>query len=135
MVNWPVRGSLPQSLNSRFVRKGMQKAIDAACLSDYPTYHVGAALFERRKLVSIGWNTRKTHPACPTFSRHAEFSVLLGVPKSVVVGATVFVARVTRRGLVRMAKPCETCQVWLRAAGVKKVYFSNHHGVVEEYYV
>jgi tRNA(Arg) A34 adenosine deaminase TadA len=43
----------------------------------------------------------------------------------------VFVVRVTKTGTWAMAKPCKACEIKLRAAGVKNVYYTNDQGEVE----
>lgn len=146
LIQWPYsRRCLPcgpHLPSEKFLIKGMQTAIESAVFSDFPTFKLGAALYSRRKLISVGWNHTKTHPLLfqgskhrRQESRHAEFSVLLGVPKHLVVGSTVFVARVTKGGRVSMAKPCPSCQNLLKTAGVRKVYYSNPEGIMEEYRV
>jgi tRNA(Arg) A34 adenosine deaminase TadA len=64
----------------------------------------------------------------PTPEGHAEARVL----KKAGHGAILWVARVTRDGAWKMAKPCEKCQALIRNHGVKKVYYTiapNEWGV------
>lgn len=106
----------------------------AALMSNAPHHKVGAAVFKGSRLISIGWNSTKTHPNSKTRHKahHAEFSALIGNYKYDLMGSTIFVARVTPGGAISMAKPCDECQKIIGAAGVKKVYFTNHAGNVEK---
>ena len=110
------------------------QAIKAACLSSQYRHRVGAALFCRKNLISLGWNKRKTHPACPTEnSQHAEFNVCIGLDESVFEKrTTLFVARLTKAGKVAMAKPCKDCQDFLKVLGIKDIYYTNTKGILEK---
>jgi tRNA(Arg) A34 adenosine deaminase TadA len=54
-------------------------------------------------------------------SSHAEFRV----SKKLDTGSEIYVARIRKEdGTMAMAKPCRVCQIALKSAGVKKVYYS-----------
>lgn len=111
----------------------MGQAVKAAHLSGLRKYYVGAALFRKNRLVSIGWNVRKTHPLCPTqHSQHAEFNVMVGLSKIDIDGATLYVARVGRNGKVCIAKPCRDCEHFLSLLGLDRIYYTNQQGLLEE---
>ena len=111
--------------------RGFRAAAKAALLSDV-NQRVGAALLVKSRVVSVGWNTHKTHPKAPTeHTQHAEFNVLTGVNRAILPTAKLFVVRLGLSDQIRMAKPCGTCHKWLEAAGVKRLYFSSAHGVLE----
>jgi tRNA(Arg) A34 adenosine deaminase TadA len=55
---------------------------------------------------------------------HAEIRLL----QKLGHGGTIYVARILKRdGLLAMAKPCGGCQVRIKAAKVKKVYYSVNY--------
>jgi tRNA(Arg) A34 adenosine deaminase TadA len=61
---------------------------------------------------------------------HAEFRLAKRLNKNSVV----YVARVTKGGLIALAKPCPKCSIVLKNKGIKKVYYTidkNHFGILE----
>ena len=60
-------------------------------------------------------------------THHAEIGCILGVPKSVTKGSTIFVARVGKRGETRNSKPCHLCQAVLRHVGIKKAIYTTEN--------
>jgi len=115
------------------MERGMKYAIEAADLVTHTRYKVGAALFIGNKLISLGWNVNKTHPEQQSVFRwqHAEMAALVGIHKHDLTRAHIYVARVTMTGLLRIAKPCDDCQRILRAAGIRRAYYTSRDGSVE----
>jgi deoxycytidylate deaminase len=111
----------------------MRYAIKAALLSGAEHHRVGAAIFKGKSLVSLGWNSTKTHPDSKTRynAHHAEFDCLMGNYKHDLVGASIFVARITKGGRLGVSKPCSECEVIIRGVGIKKIYYINQNGEVE----
>lgn len=121
------------SLLSRAQIRGLRYAIKAASLSNLQKFHVGAALFRKNRLISLGWNIRKTHPLCPTLlSQHAEFNVMVGLDKDAIRGSTLYVARLGRNGQIGIAKPCDKCEEFLSLLNLGHIYYTNRSGVLEE---
>ena len=117
---------------NRATRRGLNRAVRAAYLSDLYSHRVGAALFRKSILISVGWNSLKTHPKCPTkFSRHAEFNVFIGLSRIDVSGCTLFIARITRTNRIGIAKPCIDCQEFLAALGLKNIFYTTQSGRIE----
>lgn len=58
--------------------------------------------------------------------RHAEVAALSKLWPSERRGTTVISFRLTPAGAEGIAFPCEKCQQFIRAAGVKKVVFSSN---------
>jgi deoxycytidylate deaminase len=116
------------------IRRGFRYAINAAELSTNDYHRVGSSLWQGSRLISVGWNNFKTHPDSPTrfHAQHSEFNCLVGLHKYDVVGATIFVVRLTRGGDIGIAKPCDICEKMLRAAGIRKVFYSGRDYEVEE---
>jgi len=101
----------------------------------HPRWKVGAALVKGGRIVSTGHNISKNNPSLPgiplrSCSVHAEASALRGVD---ACGATLYVARVTRRNTLGMARPCAGCEKLLRAAQVRRVVWTvedDEYGVM-----
>lgn len=114
------------------LERGLRAAIKAAYLSDVEQ-RVGAALLVKSRVISVGWNTHKTHPKAPTeHTQHAEFKVLTGVDRAKLPTAQLFVVRLGLSDQIRMAKPCGICQDWLCAVGVRRIYYSGTTGAMEQ---
>lgn len=111
------------------IDRGFHYAIQAA-RSSTCRYKVGAALFINGKLISLGTNSKKTHPLSETIFNwsHAEMDCLAGLQRRDLLKSTLFVARVTQTGTLRISKPCKVCQKVIKSFGVKKVWFINQAG-------
>lgn len=101
---------------------------------DYRDYWLGAVGVREDGVIVSAKNgaasfrtTIKSYQLLPT--SHAEGRVLRKLGK----GGTIFVARVSKKDRCwAMARACSICQVQLKAAKVKRVYYtidSNHYGV------
>ena len=95
-------------------------------------FHLAAILQRGKSVVVIRPNSAKTHPAslhrkssgvcCRGL--HAEEHVLMHSRP----GDTVYVVRYRVDGSRACAKPCSVCEARLRAAGIRKVYYTDHLG-------
>jgi deoxycytidylate deaminase len=94
---------------------------------------IAASLDHHNNIISIGENSyQKTHPMqsrlslkCGNRNReylHAEIASLV---KNRSIVESIMVVRMTSTGLVRMARPCNICNLALREAGIKYIYFSG----------
>lgn len=115
------------------IQRGIKAAAEAAQFTVHSRYQVGAAIYVGNKLISIGWNEDKTDPKQRSIFRwrHAETAALVGTRKTDLSRATMYVTRVTKTGGLRIAKPCKDCQRILRAAGIRRVVFTNRLGKPE----
>lgn len=59
---------------------------------------------------------------------HAEVACLLKVRSARKQAHTLKVERYGRKGEMRLAFPCESCQAAIKLAGVKKVIFTSEDG-------
>lgn len=97
-------------------------AIDIASKSDHPDYRHAAIVVRGGAQISIGYNHGW---------RHAEVVALGPLWPSKRVGSRVWSLRFTKTGRLAMAKPCPSCEEFMRRAGVRVVYFSNRDGEIE----
>lgn len=111
------------------IERGLRAAEEAAAISTQ-NFRVGAAIYNGNRLISIGWNSRKTAPDVFSIFRwhHAETAALVGTNKVDLSRSTIYVVRLTKRNLRRMARPCKGCREALRAAGVRRAVFTNRNG-------
>ena len=60
-INWNLKGG--NSYGTRVVNPHFfAKAKLASKLSDYPRYHIGCVVAYKKQILSVGFNTVKTHP-------------------------------------------------------------------------
>lgn len=112
------------------IERGIKAAASAAEFATHSRYQVGAAIYVGSKLISIGWNEDKTDPKQHSIFRwrHAETAALVGTRKTDLNKATMYVARIIKSGGLRIAKPCSDCQRILKAAGIRKVVYTDRKG-------
>lgn len=107
----------------------MAKAEKLAMMSELPNRH-GCVIAERNKILGLGWNKDKTHPAASeTISQHihAELAAIIGVNTKDLRGSDIYVARMMRtkpQPVRGMSRPCEHCIKLIRKAGIKRMYYT-----------
>lgn len=113
--------------------RGIRAATNAAEFST-EKYLVGAAIYFGARLISIGWNSKKTSPNCESIFNwhHAETAALVGLSRKDLSRATIYVVRLKKSGVLGMAKPCLGCQRALRASGIRRVYYTDSEGKVRK---
>ena len=101
----------------------------------YPRWRLGCVIKKGGAVQAVGWSVWKSDPEVlddhSNCSVHAEVHALKQMRYS-ASGCVMYVARILRSGGPGLAKPCETCQSVIAAAGVKRVLFtvdSQTHGV------
>lgn len=109
-------------------------AAGCAAKSRHPKYRMAAVIVHDRNFVmSIGVNdNQKTHPKSTTKYRtmHAEFHALRGLKTTETVGATIYVARITRDGVLACSWPCPACLGDIHTAGIERVCFITEAGQI-----
>tara|TARA_R110000851_G_scaffold89540_2_gene195125 strand:+ start:237 stop:605 length:369 start_codon:yes stop_codon:yes gene_type:complete len=108
-----------------------------AMTSDFPTFKHGAVLAKGSTILNLGVNKNQFNSFAARFKSvpkhhatlHAELCCVLGVERESTLGATVYVARVNRRGAWKMSKPCCMCEAAMKYIGIKKVIYTvdEHH--------
>lgn len=93
-------------------------------------WRVGAVLIRGGSVLSTGFNRYRNDPAQVEFghaSYHAEEVALRKAGDA--EGSTIYVARITRSGLLGLAKPCPRCTDMLITEGVSTVVWSTPSGL------
>ena len=107
-------------------------------------YYVGAVCLDKRyNIVSTGYNSYiKTHPEQKKYAQKngKQFSCFLHAEIAALVKArshvdSVMVMRIIQNGEIKMAKPCKICEMALKEARVKQVWYTNDEGVLCSYYL
>lgn len=86
------------------------------------TFALHAAIVQRGgAIVSTGYNHDYIH---------AEINALKDMWPSKRKGCRVWSIRVTKGGKLANAKPCDSCETYMRHWGIKTVWYSNESGEI-----
>lgn len=98
--------------------------------STHPKHQLGCVLVNKNRIVGVGFNKFKTHTKSNHAFQmlHAEVDALLGQDRSVLKGCDAYVYRETKDGQPAMSKPCQACELALRDAGIRNVYYTTDGG-------
>ena len=98
--------------------------IECVSRGEHKTFHHGATIAYKGKLVAVGWNKNKTHPKSTDKYKfiHAEMDAMIKAGTK-ARGATLYVARVHKNGCLANSKPCPACHAMALAYGVKEIYY------------
>lgn len=110
----------------------MRLAIRQAQMATHDKWKVGAVLVRGGSLISTGFNRYRNHPmyvGAGGVSYHAEEVALMRAGDS--RGSTIYVARITKSGVIGMAKPCQSCHEMLLEYGVRAVVYSSPEGLTK----
>ncbi len=99
-------------------------ALTAAASSRHGS-QMSAIAVQGGRVVSTSVNRRRNDPTTVSW-QHCSFHAEEGLvrQRANLVGATVYVARLTRAGTAGMARPCLRCFLLLAGAGVRRVVWT-----------
>lgn len=101
---------------------------EAAARKSEWVWLVGAVVYKGSKILAVGTNDHlRTHPKSwhEFKSRHAEFNAIIQVDRQDLKGASIYVSRLGRDGLIHNAKPCPACEKMLAWAEIRHVEWST----------
>ena len=137
MIGLNTMKSHSKTLNSINVSRTMMQHYQLAMkIANLSTCHfpMGCIIVKGSRVLSIGYNTIRTHPKQNTYgahciSIHAELSAILSSQCS-IKGSTIYVARVNGR---KTSKPCKACYDYMYEAEISKmVYYDGNQIVIEK---
>jgi deoxycytidylate deaminase len=122
------------------LRKGVVDLVKHVASTSLSRRKVGCILLRKGRVVVTATNMEgKTHPLQTRLanlvgqpyriSLHAELRALIKNKNSSC--DTLIVARVHKNGGFLLSKPCPVCQLAIREAGIKNVYYSTDSGDLE----
>lgn len=117
------------SADLRWMRLALLQAENAP----HEKWRVGAVIVRGGSVLSTGYNRYRNSPSIVHLdgvSYHAEEAALRRAGD--VEGATIYVARITKTGLLSLAKPCPKCVPQLKNAGVHSAVWTHPYGVSKE---
>ena len=110
--------------------------------SDYHRIKIGAVVAKGSKYYNHGYNlirpcgiqasyNKRVGRITKSDCRHAEMDVLCKARACgrSAKGMDMYVARLDRNGMPAMCKPCPACELAIREAGIKRVFYTTPTGV------
>lgn len=92
---------------------------------------LSALIYDKKRLVAVGYNSLTTHPLQARFRSHpsrihlhAEVAAIVAAKQN-VEGMTMYVARVLKNNEPALAMPCIDCQRALAAFNLKDVFWTT----------
>lgn len=114
----------------------LQKTIELAKNSKSIQEKICSIIVNKKGLIlSIGYNSyKKTHPLQKKYARktgnnnkiylHSEISCIIGLSYDSKPYA-IYVARVNNNGEPLLARPCAICELAIKEAGIKNIYYTT----------
>lgn len=125
------------------INKFFTLAKNASEFSDFDRVKIGSILVYKNKVISVGYNMKKSHPYQKILNKygkynqdkinnylHSEINCLLNV-KDLDVNwnkVYIFIYREDKNGSLAMCKPCSSCVNALKGIGIKKVFYTDKNG-------
>jgi deoxycytidylate deaminase len=98
----------------------------ASLKSDHPLHRLGAVIVRGNRIVSIGYNKYKTNPHSPHPYKHVHAEVMAILRSNgECVGGDLYIYREGRDGLPRISRPCKSCILAIKKAGIKNIYYTD----------
>jgi dCMP deaminase len=105
-------------------------ASKTALKSPFSQHRVGAVIVKNGRVLSTGYNELRYTRELKKLSVHAEEAAILELLKSrrqsSLVGADLYVTRITPGNRVGLAKPCDRCQKLIQATGIRRVFYTTN---------
>lgn len=133
------------------VKSFFDKAEKAAYIGDYYPYRLGCvAVYNKQHILSVGYNSNKTHPIQSAYNKfrnfnnqnhycpdkvHAEIHCLSLLKEYVDLDysrISLYIVRITRDGTKGIARPCIACMNYIKKLGIRKIYYTTEYGYAEE---
>ena len=117
--------------------------------SSYNAYKIGAVIVNKKEIISVGCNVKKTHPmqkklnplrysnwddVSPKLHHflHAEMSAIIHSDNKDLSKMSIYVYRETKEGKMANSRPCNACMQALREKGIKRIFYTTPYGFCEE---
>ena len=111
--------------------------------SDYHKVKIGSILVYKKKIISVGSNSNKTHPLQKQYDIyrnrkglkhriHAEIDAIIQCSKSDLNGAYLYNYREDKDGNISNSRPCQACIHALKDKGIKRIFYTTKEGYCME---
>lgn len=110
----------------------MRIACKLALKSEHSQHRHGAVIVKGGNIISTGYNQLRPSNVLKTETLHAEAHAILKVLNdrrhSDLVGATMYVSRWTRGGILSLSRPCPSCTDLCRSVGIYDCVYTTVNG-------
>lgn len=126
-------------------------AKNACSFSDFPRVKIGCIAVYKNKVLSVGYNSQKTHPLQEYYnhfrnfypntggkfinhSLHAETYCLLQIKDMDIDFGKVelFIFRTRKDRETGMSRPCDGCMRLIKDIGIKVIYYTTDNGLCKD---
>jgi deoxycytidylate deaminase len=100
-------------------------------------YHHGSVIWKKNRIISKGYNKKRCVPTLtkygyePYFYPHSETDAILKADRDDLNGSSLLVIRKCKTKLGN-SKPCSFCVRMVCECGIKKVFYSDTNGDIQE---
>lgn len=123
-------------------------AKEVSKLSEFKQFHLGCVIVDKNRIISSACNSCKTDPLQKYYNIfrfdsesanhtcHAETLALKPLLRNKDIDFSrlkVYIYREHANGELAMSRPCASCMVMLKRAGIKTVYYTTEDGYAEEH--
>lgn len=125
------------------------RAKEISYLSDFKQVHIGCVAVYKNQILSVGYNTNKTHPIQKKYNiyrdmeydnlepmpkLHAEMMCLLGLKDMDINFSKVklYIYREDHNGNIANCRPCAACMKLIDRLGIKRIYYTTESGFAKE---
>ena len=100
--------------------------------SEHGIYRMGAIVVRKGRIIAYGFNKNRTHPRALNFTRkiHAELAALIMADRGDTYNSDMYIVRITNGGKLATSKPCMSCEILIREAGIKNVTYIDTEGLI-----
>ncbi len=119
-----------------------QLAKKLAECSTYGNFRHGAVLVRGGAIINVGINSEKyssigakhRHESKGVATYHAELKAMLNIDRALTKGATIYVARSSKRTHEdRLSKPCSMCHAVMEERGISQVFYTVNDEIIGTY--
>lgn len=93
-------------------------------------YRLGCVVAKRKRVVSAGFNSYKTHPVLIKYTAypylHAEQAALISYGLDSCKGMDIYVIRITKANQIAIAKPCDICLNIISTCGINTIRYTTN---------
>lgn len=118
-------------------------------MSDFKQVHIGCIAVYKGHVLSVGYNTNRTHPLQKKYNKyrkmrsdgfepmpklHAEISCLLQI-KDLDIDfnkVKLYIYRENKNGNLAICRPCPACMKLIDELGIKEIYYTTNGGFAFE---
>lgn len=115
-------------------------------LSDFPRIKIGACAVYKHKVISTGFNSKRTSPLQKKYNKyrfavdtnhtcHAEISCLKPLMNRKDIDfkhVDLYIFRAYQNGELALSRPCPSCMKLISELGIRNIYYTNYGGLSHE---